>query len=91
MIINPYPVTFDIEDADTAKLLDSCIDELELKQQAVLIRRFGLRGHFATTLDEVGKQMGLTRERVRQIQMMALRKLQRILKNRGLGKDILEK
>jgi len=70
--------------------LDICIEDLDLKQKAVIVRRFGMRGHEKMTLDEVGEQLGLTRERVRQIQINALRKLQRVLRDYGLSKDILE-
>lgn len=75
---------------DLIKRIDGCLDSLEPKQQAVIMRRFGLRGHKRYTLDEVGKMLGITRERVRQIQMAAMRKLQRVLGNQGLGKDDIE-
>lgn len=86
---NDDPLSF-VEDNDMGALLDECVEELDLKQRAILIRRFGLRGHSPATLDEVGKQMGLTRERVRQIQMAALRKLQRVFRDKGMGKEVLE-
>ena len=50
-------------------------------------RRFGLRGHDAATLEEVGRAVGLTRERVRQIQVEALKRLRRGMENQGLGAD----
>lgn len=78
-----------IAHSDMKFILDECIDELDEKQRNVLVRRFGLRGHFAMTLDEIGKEMGITRERVRQIQMATLRKLQRILQDKGLGKEMI--
>lgn len=78
-----------IQSEDLEKLLDQCLGKLDIKQKAILMRRFGLRGHLPATLDEVGKQMGLTRERVRQIQMSALRKMQRVLRDRGLGKEMI--
>ena len=53
----------------------------------VVIRRFGLRGHEAATLEEVGDEIGLTRERVRQIQVEALKKLRRVLEKQGLSMD----
>jgi RNA polymerase nonessential primary-like sigma factor len=45
----------------------------------VVIRRYGLLGHESNTLEEVGNEIGLTRERVRQIQSEALRKLKRAI------------
>jgi len=68
--------------------LNHCIDvwltALPQKQRDVVIRRFGLRGFDACTLEEVGKDVGLTRERVRQIQVDALRRLRDILEKEGL-------
>ena len=54
------------------KLLDS-IDERDAR---VIRLRFGLEGQPPLTLKEIGREVGLTRERVRQIEMEALRRLQ---------------
>ena len=59
------------------------------KQQEVLARRYGLRGFDRETLEEVGKAIGLTRERVRQIQFEALRELRDILKIHGIDKELI--
>lgn len=48
--------------------------ELNAKQREVLARRFGLLGYEAATLEDVGREIGLTRERVRQIQVEGLRR-----------------
>lgn len=69
--------------------LEECISELNEKQRDVLCRRFGLGGYERQTLEEVGQAVGLTRERVRQIQMNALKALREIMKERGLDGDIL--
>jgi len=69
--------------------LEQCLDELNEKQREVLARRFGLDGYERQTLEEVGKAVGLTRERVRQIQMNALKSLREILVKRGLDTDTL--
>ncbi len=53
------------------------------------MRRFGLRGHEASTLEQVGEEIGLTRERVRQIQVEALKKLRRMLDKQGLDLDAI--
>ncbi|MBM4223173.1 MAG: sigma-70 family RNA polymerase sigma factor [Gammaproteobacteria bacterium] len=54
------------------KKIDACLDRLPEKQREVVMRRFGLRGLEQRTLEEVGEEIGLTRERVRQIQVDAL-------------------
>jgi len=58
--------------------------ELNAKQREVLARRFGLLGYEVATLENVGKEIGLTRERVRQIQVEGLRRLREILQTQGL-------
>jgi len=65
------------------------IGQLSDKQREVVIRRYGLNGHERATLEEVGAEIGVTRERVRQIQMDALKRLRRILEAEGHGEDSL--
>jgi RNA polymerase nonessential primary-like sigma factor len=65
--------------------INGWLDELETKQREVVVRRFGLHGYERSTLEEVGKELGVTRERVRQIQMEALRRLRRILEGNGFS------
>ncbi|MEM7210125.1 MAG: RNA polymerase sigma factor RpoS [Pseudomonadota bacterium] len=67
--------------------IDNWLGELESKQREVVVRRFGLHGHERSTLEEVGRELGVTRERVRQIQMEALRRLRRILEGSGFSVD----
>ncbi len=69
--------------------VENWLNQLEPKQQEVIVRRFGLHGHDNSTLAQVGEELGLTRERVRQIQMDALRRLRRILENQGFSGDSL--
>ncbi|MGM0450427.1 MAG: RNA polymerase sigma factor RpoS [Pseudomonadota bacterium] len=69
--------------------LGQWVDQLSEKQQEVLCRRFGLRGYSTMTLEQVGAEIGLTRERVRQIQVEALRRLREILEKEGLSGDML--
>ncbi len=78
-----------LEEEDIRGSLDAWIDELPEKQREVLARRFGLRGFDAATLEEVGEEIGLTRERVRQIQVDALRRLRDILEKQGLSSEAL--
>ncbi|WWO97259.1 MAG: RNA polymerase sigma factor RpoS [Candidatus Dasytiphilus stammeri] len=63
--------------------------ELTSKQREVLARRFGLLGYEASTLEDVGREIGLTRERVRQIQVEALRRLREILHSHGLNTEAI--
>ena len=65
------------------------LSHLTDKQREVLVRRFGLLGHESSTLEEVGREIGLTRERVRQIQVEALKRLRRALELQGLSADTL--
>ena len=69
--------------------LKDCLEELPEKQREVVVRRFGLLNHQQETLDQVGREVGLTRERVRQIQIDALRRLNDMLKQNGLSSDIV--
>ncbi|WP_461518514.1 RNA polymerase sigma factor RpoS [Porticoccus sp.] len=78
-----------VEDADMNAAVEDWLSELTDKQQEVIARRFGLHGHDVATLEEVGREIGLTRERVRQIQVEALRRLRAILKKQGLDGHIL--
>ncbi len=64
--------------------LEKWLFELSEKQRDVLVRRFGLLGHETATLEKVGNEIGLTRERVRQIQVEALRRLRELLERNGL-------
>lgn len=69
--------------------LENCLNQLNEKQKEVLCRRFGLGGYERQTLEEVGQAVGLTRERVRQIQMTALKALKEILEEDGVSGDSL--
>lgn len=62
---------------------------LNPKQKEVLARRFGLLGYEPSTLEHVGQEIGLTRERVRQIQVEALLKLRDVLAQQGLSIEAL--
>lgn len=68
--------------------VDHWLDQLNDKQRAVISRRFGLRGFEQATLEDVGSEIGLTRERVRQIQVEALDHLKDVLKQRGLTAEV---
>jgi len=78
-----------LQDTDIKSNISVWLEELSEKQREVVARRFGLRGHESSTLEEVGREIGLTRERVRQIQVEALRRLRGIMENQGLSGDSL--
>ncbi|WP_406666504.1 RNA polymerase sigma factor RpoS [Gallaecimonas sp. GXIMD1310] len=80
---------FRLQDSDIRNSLLKWLDELTDKQREVLARRFGLLGYEPATLEEVGREIGLTRERVRQIQVEALRRLRDRLHHEGLSAESL--
>jgi RNA polymerase nonessential primary-like sigma factor len=80
-----------IEGEDLSTALNEWLAQLPEKQREVLVRRFGLLHHQEETLEQVGLEIGLTRERVRQIQVDALRRLRDVLRKHGLNGDLLFK
>ncbi|MCJ8169711.1 RNA polymerase sigma factor RpoS [Atopomonas sediminilitoris] len=76
-----------LQDDDLSNSIDAWLSDLTEKQREVVIRRFGLRGHECSTLEEVGQEIGLTRERVRQIQVEALRRMREIFESNGLSSE----
>ncbi len=70
-------------------ILDAWIFKLSNKQRAVVERRFGLHGQRRLTLEQIGKEIGVTRERVRQIQLDALRNLRDMMESHGIFSDSL--
>ncbi len=69
--------------------IDVWLNELSERHREVVERRFGLHGYDASTLEEVGEAVGVTRERVRQIQIEALKRLRKILESQGYSGDVL--
>jgi RNA polymerase primary sigma factor len=69
-----------LEETDEAHLLLRLVADLDGRQAAVLRRRFGLGGERPRTLNQIGTDLGLTRERVRQIEREALTKLRESLR-----------
>jgi RNA polymerase nonessential primary-like sigma factor len=79
----------DLQTEDLNQSISRWLDELSEKQREVLSRRFGLRGHEMMTLEDVGREIGLTRERVRQIQVEALRRLRDKMEAQGLSANAI--
>ena len=88
---NTLDPTESLQEEDVHTSIDEWLGQLSEKQRAVVERRFGLHGHAVSTLEEVGREIGVTRERVRQIQMDALKRLKKILKAEGFSIDALLK
>jgi len=70
-------------------ILDRWVFKLNDKQRAVVERRFGLHGYRRLTLEEIGREIGVTRERVRQIQIDALKNLRTMMESHGVNSDSL--
>jgi RNA polymerase nonessential primary-like sigma factor len=79
----------DLQNSDIKLNIIKWLEDLNPKQREVLARRFGLLGHEPSTLEDVGLEIGLTRERVRQIQVEALRRLRDMLGHKGLDLEAL--
>jgi RNA polymerase nonessential primary-like sigma factor len=75
----------DLQAQDMSNNIIRWLNELNIKQREVLARRFGLMGYEAATLEDVGSEIGLTRERVRQIQVEGLKRLRDILSQQNLS------
>lgn len=65
------------------------VRELPEKEQTVIVSRFGLDGNEGKTLEEIGREMGLTRERVRQIEMAALTRLRATIERKTMAQSDL--
>ena len=74
--INPYD---ELEDKTVTSMLQEMVKHLDDREATILRYRFGLDGGQEKTLEEVGEKFGVTRERVRQIQNLALRKLRKMI------------
>lgn len=74
---------------DIKKHLNNWLNVLSDKQREVIVRRYGLMGYDMMTLDETGQDIGLTRERVRQIQTEGLRALKKIVIQSGQSSNEL--
>lgn len=78
-----------LQDENISDYVSHWLGLLDSKQREVIVRRFGLMGYEKATLEEVGSALGVTRERARQIQMEALRRLRQILEGTGFSEEAL--
>ena len=74
-----------IGDESTAEILKDWLSRLDELDHAVIVFRYGLSGEEPKTLEAVGEMLGLTRERVRQVQMRALSRLRRFMNFSGVS------
>ena len=70
-------------------IVERWVCELDEKQREVLERRFGLHGYRRLTLEQIGEEIGVTRERVRQIQLDALKNLRIMMESHGISGDVI--
>ena len=82
--LDPTEVT---QNHEVELLLERWLEGLSAREQAILEGRFGLHNHEPETLEVLSERLGLTRERVRQIQNEALVKLKRHLQRHGITRD----
>ncbi|MBU6437178.1 MAG: sigma-70 family RNA polymerase sigma factor [Betaproteobacteria bacterium] len=77
------------QDHETQRHLDAWLRTLSHREREVVEARFGIHGQNELTLEALADRLGLTRERVRQIQQEALHKLKRMIYRDGLRLDVL--
>ena len=78
-----------LRDQDLREELGDLVDVLEDREKRIIYSRFGLDGGKGKTLEEVGKKFGVTRERIRQLQNIALKKLRRALNKKEKPRNLL--
>jgi RNA polymerase primary sigma factor len=69
----------EFEDKTMREMLEGMIVTLDAREQNILRQRFGYDGGEGKTLEEIGQQYGVTRERIRQIEAVALRKMRKMI------------
>ncbi|MBP5988291.1 MAG: RNA polymerase sigma factor RpoS [Azonexus sp.] len=78
-----------LQSSEVGGLVGDWLDQLTERQRSVIERRYGLNGADVSTLDVIAGDLGLTRERVRQIQMEGLDRLRKIVKRGNISRDSL--
>ena len=79
----PSP-SFASEERRRSKYLGEWIDELPSAERSILEMRYGLNSRGTRTLDSIGRQFGVTRERIRQIENQAIRKLRSFTRSKNI-------
>lgn len=83
------PTEMAYADEEFKAQLDQWLNHLTEREQLIVAMRFGLRNYDYATLDDVSQEIGLTRERVRQIQVEATKKLKSIMVRHQLSEEEL--
>ena len=78
------PVEVEVEQKELVQTIDSLLKTLTLRESQIIILRFGLHNGTPETLEEIGTKFGVTRERIRQIESKALRKLRHPSRSKAL-------
>ena len=71
------------------QIVDHWVRALDDKQRSVVERRFGMNGYRRETLEDIGRDIGVTRERVRQIQLDALKNLRTMMEDHGISGEVI--
>jgi len=78
-----------VQQDDVRDIVEHLVFELDEEQRAVVERRFGLNGCQRATLEQIADEIGMGREKVRQIQLQAIKKLRDMMESHGISGDTL--
>lgn len=78
-----------LEEIEMLRIVKEWTEDLTPKQREVIVKRYGLDDQETKTLDQISAGMGLTRERIRQIQSEALKQLRKHVSDRGISLNML--
>jgi RNA polymerase primary sigma factor len=85
------PTPFEmLRDKNLLDEMDGLLSVLDKREKKIIAQRFGLEGEEPKILEEIGKSLGVTRERIRQLQNSALTKLRRALRKREDALDLAQ-
>lgn len=78
-----------LQEEDLYKFISDMLEHLPDKHRMVLVKHFGLYGYEIETLEQIGEDLGLTKERIRQIQSEAISKMKELLLREGINSRIV--
>jgi len=78
-----------VQKDDVRDIVEHLVFELDEEQRTVIERRFGLNGYRRATLEQIGDDIGMGREKVRQIQLQAIENLRDMMESHGISGDTL--